>query len=72
MKKYKVMKKYIGKTIELFPGDTQKKIAKVIDVFDDGIEVKIVQLSDTPFKSHLKIGDIMYYSLSKLTFKLKY
>ena len=45
---------------------------KVIDVFDDGIEVKIVQLSDTPFKSHLKIGDIMYYSLSKLTFKLKY
>ena len=35
--KYKVMKKYIGKTIELFPGDTQKKIAKVIDVFDDGI-----------------------------------
>ena len=43
MKKYKVMKKYIGKTIELFPGDTQKKIAKVIDVFDDGIEVKIVQ-----------------------------
>ena len=66
------MKKYIGKTIELFPGDTQKKIAKVIDVFDDGIEVKIVQLSDTPFKSNLKIGDIMYYSLSKLTFKLKY
>tara|TARA_R110002020_G_scaffold146387_2_gene321013 strand:+ start:916 stop:1113 length:198 start_codon:yes stop_codon:yes gene_type:complete len=65
------MKKYIGKTIELFPGDTQKTIANVIDVFDNGIEVKIIQLSDTSFKSHLQIGDVMYYSLSNLKFKSK-
>jgi len=65
------MKKYIGKTIELFPGDTQKKVGVVRDVFDNGIEVVITQLSDPPFKSNLKIGDVMYYSLSKLIFKLK-
>jgi len=65
------MKKYIGETIELFPGDTQEKVGIVRDVFDDGIEVVITRLSDVPYKSHLKIGDVMYYPLSKLIFKLK-
>ena len=65
------MKKYIGKTIELFPGDTQEKVGVVRDVFDDGIEVIITRLSDVPYKSHLKIGDIVYYPLSKLIFRLK-
>jgi len=65
------MKKYIGKTIELFPGDSQEKIGIVKDVFDDGIEVVITRLGDVPFKSNLKIGDVMYYPLSKLIFKLK-
>ena len=65
------MKKYIGKTIELFPGDTQEKVGIVRDVFGDGIEVVITRLSDVPYKSHLKIGDVMYYPLSKLIFRLK-
>tara|TARA_B100000900_G_C20535842_1_gene698333 strand:+ start:975 stop:1172 length:198 start_codon:yes stop_codon:yes gene_type:complete len=65
------MKKYIGKTIELFPGDSQEKIGIVKDVFDDGIEVVITRLGDVPFKSNLKIGDVMYYPTSKLIFKLK-
>jgi|TARA_R100000030_G_C3239440_1_gene120257 hypothetical protein len=65
------MKKYIGKTIELFPGDSQEKIGIVKDVFDDGIEVVITQLGDVPFKSNLKIGDVVYYPTSKLIFKLK-
>ena len=65
------MKKYIGKTIELFPGDSQEKIGIVRDVFDDGIEVVITRLGDVPFKSNLKIGDVMYYPTSKLIFKLK-
>lgn len=65
------MKKYIGKTIELFPGDSQKKVGVVRDVFDDGIEVVITRLGDVPFKSDLKIGDVMYYPTSKLVFKLK-
>lgn len=65
------MKKYIGKTIELFPGDSQEKVGVVRDVFDDGIEVVITRLGDVPFKSDLKIGDVMYYPTSKLVFKLK-
>ena len=65
------MKKYIGKTIELFPGDSQEKIGVVRDVFDDGIEVVITRLGDVPFKSNLKIGDVMYYPSSRLVFKLK-
>jgi hypothetical protein len=65
------MKKYIGKTIELFPGDSQEKVGVVRDVFDDGIEVVITRLGDVPFKSDLKIGDVMYYPTSKLIFKLK-
>jgi len=65
------MKKYIGKTIELFPGDSQEKIGIVKDVFDDGIEVVITRLGDVPFKSNLKIGDVVYYPTSKLIFKLK-
>ena len=65
------MKKYIGETIELFPGDIQEKIGIVRAVFDDGIEIVITRLSDVPYKSHLKIGDIVYYPLSKLIFKLK-
>tara|TARA_R110001592_G_scaffold15824_1_gene68299 strand:- start:503 stop:700 length:198 start_codon:yes stop_codon:yes gene_type:complete len=65
------MKKYIGETIELFPGDSQEKVGVVRDVFDDGIEVVITRLGDVPFKSNLKIGDVMYYPLSKLIFRLK-
>ena len=65
------MKKYIGKTIQLFPSDSQEKIGMVREVFDDGIEVIITRLGDTTFKSNLKIGDVMYYPLSKLIFKLK-
>ena len=65
------MEKYIGKTIELFPGDSQEKVGVVRDVFDDGIEVVITRLGDVPFKSDLKIGDVMYYPTSKLIFKLK-
>ena len=65
------MKKYIGKTIELFPGDFQEKVGIVRDVFDDGIEVVITRLSDVPYKSHLKVGDVMYYPTSQLIFKLK-
>lgn len=65
------MKKYIGKTIELFPGDSQEKVGVVRDIFDDGIEVVITRLDNVPFKSDLRIGDVMYYPLSKLIFKLK-
>ena len=65
------MKKYIGKTIQLFPSDSQEKIGMVREVFDDGVEVIITRLGDTTFKSNLKIGDVMYYPLSKLIFKLK-
>lgn len=65
------MKKYIGKTIQLFPSDSQEKIGIVREVFDDGVEVIITRLGDTTFKSNLKIGDVMYYPLSKLIFKLK-
>lgn len=65
------MKKYIGKTIQLFPNDSQEKIGRVREVFDDGIEVIITRLGDTSFHSNLKIGDVMYYPLSKLIFKLK-
>jgi len=65
------MKKYIGETIELFPGDTQEKVGIVRDVFDDGIEVVITRLSDIPYKSHLKVGDVLFYPFSKLIFRLK-
>ena len=65
------MKKYIGKTIELFPGDSQEKVGVVRDIFDDGIEVVITRLGNVPFNSDLRIGDVMYYPLSKLIFKLK-
>lgn len=65
------MKKYIGKTIQLFPSDSQEKIGIVREVFDDGVEVIITRLGDTTFKSNLKIGDVMYYPLSNFTFKLK-
>ena len=65
------MKKYIGKTIQLFPSDSQEKIGIVREVFSDGVEVIITRLGDTSFISNLKVGDVMYYPLSKLIFKLK-
>tara|TARA_R100001509_G_scaffold87781_1_gene50019 strand:+ start:607 stop:804 length:198 start_codon:yes stop_codon:yes gene_type:complete len=65
------MKKYIGKTIQLFPNDSQEKIGIVREVFGDGVEVIITRLGDTSFYSNLKVGDVMYYPLSKLIFKLK-
>ena len=65
------MKKYINRTIELYPGDTQTKIVRVRDANDFGIEVEILELSAVSYNSKLNVGDIMFYPKEGLRFKLK-
>lgn len=64
------MKKYINKTVMLYPSDTQTKYVKILDVNDFGIEVEILQLSEVNYHSKLNVGDIMFYPKDKLTFKI--
>ena len=51
------MKKYINRTIELYPGDTQTKIVRVRDANDFGIEVEILELSAVSYNSKLNVEE---------------
>jgi len=52
-----------GKFIELFPGDTTKKYAKVIDENKGGILVKILQI-ENDINSNFKEGEVYFISYS--------
>ena len=59
------MKKYIGATIWIFPGDTHKKIAIVKDVNEFGVEVEILKT-----ERHFEVGDIVFFTKTNLIFKV--
>lgn len=62
------MKKYIGRKVWLFPNDTYKKVVRITNVNEFGIEVEILESHKD--NKRLKVGDIMFYPKGKLTFKL--
>jgi len=64
------MIKFMGKKIQLYPNDSQTKICKVIDVHDEGIVVRMLEIGKVNYTSRLKVGDEMFYNWEGLTFKL--
>lgn len=54
---------YIGKEIQLYPGDTYKKWGVIKDIDDLGWTIKITDVEDCG--SEYKIGDKIFISHSK-------
>lgn len=54
---------YIGKNIQLYPGDTYKKYGKILNVDDLGWTIEITDVS-SGYNIHA-IGDVVFISHSK-------
>ena len=59
----------VGSIVQLYPGDTHKKVAEIISISELGFEFKMVL--GTSEKSDYAPGDIVFISHSKdITLKL--
>ena len=54
---------YIGKSIQLYPGDTVKKYGKILNVDDLGWTIEIIDVSSC--NDTYTIGDVIFISHSK-------
>jgi len=64
-----MLKDFIGKEVQIYPGDTHSKFGIVTDITDQGVVFKITEASE---KSDYKKGDIVFIAFSnKLNFKLR-
>jgi len=52
----------VGDKVQLYPGDTQKKIAKILDCNNFGWEFEI--LEETSQYSFYKVGEVVFISNS--------
>jgi hypothetical protein len=51
-----------GDKVQLYPGDTHKKVAKILHVGDHGWEFEMI--AGTSEQSHYKVGEIVFISYS--------
>ncbi len=64
-----MLKDFIGKEVQIYPGDTHSKFGIVTDITDQGVVFKITEASE---KSDYKKGDIVFIAFSnKLNFRLR-
>ena len=64
-----MLKKYIGRTIQLYPGDTYAKFGELVNVDDNGILLKITKV-DRDERTY-KVDNVYFISFSsRLTFKI--
>jgi len=68
MKAFKTFKE--GSIIQVYPSDTQRKKGKILEITDNGIVVEIIELGDVNYTSKLNVGDIIFYSFAKVSFKV--
>ena len=53
---------YVGKTIQLYPGDTVSKWGEILDVNDLGWTIKITRINRAAY--HYQSGDVIFISHS--------
>ena len=64
--------KYIGKSIQLYPGDTAKKYGKIVDLDDLGWTIKVTSVGNNRYYTDpaFEEGETYFISHSKnLTFR---
>jgi hypothetical protein len=66
-----LLKDFIGKEVQIYPGDTHSKFGIVTDITDQGVVFKITEARWSE-RSDYKKGDTVFIAFSnKLNFKLK-
>ena len=61
---------YIGKSIQLYPGDTVKKYGEIINVDDLGWTIKITHINSYNYTTYT-VGDVIFISHShSFTYKI--
>jgi len=69
-----MIKTFLGKEVNIFPGDTQPKFGIVLDINPAGVVFEITERSDqqpNPFlPKTFKKGQIVFIAMEKLTFSL--
>jgi hypothetical protein len=58
----------VGAKVQLFPGDTHKKVAEILDVDEYGWTFKM--LEGTSENWYNNVGDTIFYSHTKIVMKL--
>ena len=60
-------KKYVGKSIQLYPGDTAAKYGKIVDLDDLGWTIKITRVGNSRYytDSMFEEGETYFISHSK-------
>ena len=59
-------KKYVGKSIQLYPGDTIAKYGKIVDLDDLGWTIKITRVSNSRHHDNMfEEGETYFISHSK-------
>lgn len=62
---------YIGKSIQLYPGDTVKKYGKILNVDDLGWTIEITNINRCNDTYTYTVGDVIFISHSKpFTYKI--
>ena len=63
------LKDFIGKEVQIYPGDTHSKFGIVTDITEQGVVFKI---TEADVKSDYRKGDIVFIAFSnKLNFRLR-
>ena len=64
-----VKENYVGKAIQLYPGDTYSKWGTILDVDDLGWTIKITRANSE--RDDYRVGDVIFISHSK-SFSFKF
>ena len=59
----------VGDKVQLYPGDTHKKVAKILHIGEHGWEFEII--TGTSPDAHLKVGQIYFISYSNTLTMIK-
>jgi hypothetical protein len=60
---------FLGKEVQIYPGDSYSKFGIITDITEQGVVFKITQASD---RTEYKKGEIVFIAFSsRLTFKLR-
>jgi hypothetical protein len=60
---------FLGKEVQIYPGDTYAKYGIVKDICEQGVTFEITNYTDT--QADWKAGQLIFVAFGKLTFALK-
>ena len=62
---------FLGRTVQIFPGDTDDKFGEVLDINEAGVTFRITKVNSGNYLSKYAVGEIRFIAFSTgLTFRL--